>query len=81
MERAKKDTRVVRVKRGKAGLGFSLKGGSEHGIPILVCDVEKKGATGASALHARSICPPPYTHTWDTKIYRDNKHASISRSC
>ena len=46
MERAKKDTRIVRVKRGKAGLGFSLKGGKEHGIPILVCDVERKGATG-----------------------------------
>lgn len=53
MERAKKDTRIVRVKRGKEGLGFSFKGGKEHGVPILVCDVERKGATGTRCLHHR----------------------------
>ena len=46
MKKAEKDTNVVQLKRSKTGLDFSLKGGKEHGIPIIVSDVESKGAAG-----------------------------------
>lgn len=41
-------TKRVRLQRRKSGLGFSIKGGSEHGIPIVVSDVEKAGSAGES---------------------------------
>lgn len=41
-------TRVVKLERKKNGLGFSFKGGSEHGISIVVSDVEKGGAAGTA---------------------------------
>jgi hypothetical protein len=39
-----KATQTIHIKRLRTGLGFSVKGGREHGIPIVVCDVELKGA-------------------------------------
>ena len=39
-----KATQTIHIKRLRTGLGFSVKGGREHGIPIVVCDVEIKGA-------------------------------------
>lgn len=39
-------TRSVRLQRRKSGLGFSIKGGSEHGIPIVVSDVETNTSAG-----------------------------------
>ena len=45
-------SRSVRIERKKAGggdyqsLGISVKGGCEHGIPIVVSSVEKNGPAG-----------------------------------
>ena len=39
-----KATQTIHIKRLRTGLGFSVKGGLEHGIPIVVCEVEIKGA-------------------------------------
>lgn len=39
-------TRTVRLHRKPSGLDFSVKGGHEHGIPIVVCWVKEKGAAG-----------------------------------
>nr|WLO57502.1 KIBRA-like protein [Halisarca dujardinii] len=39
-----KATRTIHIKRQRtAGLGFSVKGGREHGIPVVVCEVDLKG--------------------------------------
>lgn len=38
--------KTVRLQRRKTGLGFSIKGGIEHGIPVVVSDVEKGGSAG-----------------------------------
>ena len=46
-------TRTVKLERKKTGLGFSFKGGCEHGISIVVSDVEKNGAAGTVALILR----------------------------
>ena len=44
-------SRSVRLQRKKVGgdyqsLGFSVKGGCEHGIPIVVSNVERNGPAG-----------------------------------
>lgn len=35
--------RTVRVQKRKGSLGFSIKGGSEHGIPVVVSEIERIG--------------------------------------
>ena len=37
--------RILRVEKKKGSLGFSVKGGKEHGIPIVVSEIDKKGPT------------------------------------
>lgn len=39
-------TKTVRLQRKKNGLGFSVKGGHEHGIPIVVSSIKDDGAAG-----------------------------------
>ena len=41
-----KGARTVRLPRAKSGLGFSIKGGKEHGIPIVVSWIQDGGAAG-----------------------------------
>ena len=43
----------VTVQRKKRGLGFSVKGGKEHGIPILVSSIETDCASGSALLQTR----------------------------
>ena len=38
--------RTVRVQKRKGSLGFSIKGGSEHGIPVVVSEIERIGRSG-----------------------------------
>ena len=38
--------RTVRVQKRKGSLGFSIKGGSEHGIPVVVSEIERIGQSG-----------------------------------
>lgn len=35
--------KIVRVEKKKGSLGFSIKGGIEHGIPIVVSEIDKNG--------------------------------------
>ena len=39
-------TKSVRLQRKKSGLDFSVKGGKEHGIPIVVSWIKENGAAG-----------------------------------
>ena len=39
-------TKTVRLQRKKSGLDFSVKGGHEHGIPIVVSWIKEDGAAG-----------------------------------
>lgn len=39
-------TKTVRLQRKKSGLDFSVKGGQEHGIPIVVSWIKEDGAAG-----------------------------------
>ena len=39
-------TKTVRLHRKKSGLDFSVKGGQEHGIPIVVSWIKDNGAAG-----------------------------------
>lgn len=39
-------TKTVRLQRKKSGLDFSVKGGQEHGIPIVVSWIKEGGAAG-----------------------------------
>ena len=41
-------TKTVRLQRKKSGLDFSVKGGKEHGIPIVVSWIKAGGITGKS---------------------------------
>ena len=45
-------TKSVRLQRRKGSLGFSIKGGIEHGIPIVVSEVEGGGAAGKTQTRA-----------------------------
>lgn len=48
-------TKTVSLQRKKSGLDFSVKGGKEHGIPIVVSWIKENGAAGASNfLHAKN---------------------------
>ena len=40
----------VRLVRGPTGLDFSLKGGREHGVPVIVSTVEEGGVAGKRCL-------------------------------
>lgn len=35
--------KIVRVEKKKGSLGFSIKGGVEHGIPIVVSEIDQNG--------------------------------------
>ena len=37
------EIRIVRVEKKQGSLGFCIKGGKEHGIPIVVSEIEKNG--------------------------------------
>ena len=39
-------TKTVRLQRKKTGLDFSVKGGIEHGVPIVVSWIKPNGAAG-----------------------------------
>ena len=39
-------TRTVRLQRKLSGLDFSVKGGREHGIPVVVSWIKERGAAG-----------------------------------
>ena len=39
-------TRTVRLHRKQSGFEFSVKGGLEHGIPVVVSWVKERGAAG-----------------------------------
>ena len=39
--------KTVRLQRRKSGLGFSIKGGAEHGIGVVVSSIEEGGAGAA----------------------------------
>ena len=43
-------TKTVRLQRKKGGLGFSVKGGQEHGVPIVVSWIKPNGAAGRSVV-------------------------------
>lgn len=38
------DVRVVKVTKSSTGLDFSIKGGAEHGLPILISRIFENGA-------------------------------------
>lgn len=49
-------TKTVRLQRKKSGLDFSVKGGKEHGIPIVVSWIKENGAAGTSNFqHAQQM--------------------------
>ena len=52
-------TRTVRLQRKASGFDFSVKGGREHGIPIVVSWVKQNGAAGeikwAGLVHAHVV--------------------------
>ena len=56
-------TRTVKLERKKNGFGFSFKGGCEHGISIVVSDVEKSGAAGTVLFHLRQQRKPVAKYT------------------
>lgn len=39
-------TRTVRLQRKQSGFDFSVKGGREHGIPVVVSWIKENGAAG-----------------------------------
>lgn len=39
-------TKTVRLQRKKSGFDFSVKGGHEHGIPVVVSWIKEGGAAG-----------------------------------
>lgn len=39
-------TRTIRLQRKQSGLDFSVKGGQEHGIPVVVSWVKEHGTAG-----------------------------------
>jgi len=48
-------TKTVSLQRKKSGLDFSVKGGKEHGIPIVVSWIKENGAAGSSNVwHAKN---------------------------
>ena len=54
-------TKTVRLQRKKTGLDFSVKGGKEHGIPIVVSWIKPNGAAGERDKmkhHLTSYLPP-----------------------
>lgn len=46
-------TRTVRLQRKKSGLGFSVKGGKEHGVPIVVSWIKPNGVAGREPTRER----------------------------
>lgn len=46
-------TKTLRLQRKKSGLDFSVKGGTEHGIPIVVSWIKDGGAA------CKCACPSP----------------------
>ena len=41
-----KGSKTVHLQRKKSGLGFSIKGGQEHGIGVVVSWIKQGGAAG-----------------------------------
>ena len=59
-------TRTIRLQRRKSGLDFSIKGGKEHGIGVVVSWIKEGGAGelkvgGAGVLCRKLICVLPLT--------------------
>jgi hypothetical protein len=53
-------TRTVRLQRKQSGFDFSVKGGREHGIPVVVSWIKENGAAGekvgGAGLHEFCVC-------------------------
>lgn len=47
--------RTIRLERKKGGLGLSIKGGSEHGIPIVVSSIDKGSPAGRYNVHTHYV--------------------------
>ena len=41
-----RSTKTVKLRKGASGLDFEVKGGAEHGIPIVVSRVDAGGVAG-----------------------------------
>ena len=48
-------TRTVRLQRKQSGFDFSVKGGREHGIPVVVSWIKDNGAAGKKVGGAGSL--------------------------
>ena len=49
-------TKTVQLQRKKSGLDFSVKGGKEHGIPIVVSWIKENGAAGEACSNSIIYC-------------------------
>ena len=50
-----RSTKTVKLRKGVTGLDFEVKGGTEHGIPIVVSRVHAGGVAGTVKNHVCSI--------------------------
>ena len=46
-----RSTKTVKLRKGATGLDFEVKGGTEHGIPIVVSRVHAGGVAGTVKHH------------------------------
>ena len=46
-----RSTKTVKLRKGATGLDFEVKGGTEHGIPIVVSRVHTGGVAGTVKNH------------------------------
>jgi len=55
-----RSTKTVKLRKGATGLDFEVKGGSEHGIPIVVSRVQEGGVAGKLIKHPPEIYHPSF---------------------
>ena len=50
-----RSTKTVKLHKGATGMDFEVKGGTEHGIPIVVSRVHAEGVAGTVKILCASI--------------------------
>lgn len=51
-----RSTKTVKLRKGATGLDFEVKGGIEHGIPIVVSRVHAGGVAGRGIYSIACVC-------------------------
>ena len=60
----KREVIVVKIARGPSGFDFSIKGGAEHGIGLIVSDIKEEGVAGQPKRKVQSFRIAFLMHRW-----------------